>query len=155
MVEQCARCDVIKTNLIRLRIVWNVERVSSCWAIDLRSSQCRCIVRDRAESVDSRSWSNVHGSRPHVAQLARWQLDLVELQILIACCAPNTLILATQSRDTHQIATSLCHMMRAFSTFYLVVVCWDNLLSWHQLDNRSLLDISCQCSLWQNNVCQC
>jgi len=47
--------------------------VSSCWAIDLRSSQCRCIIRDRAESVDSRSWSNVHGSCPWVAQLARWQ----------------------------------------------------------------------------------
>jgi len=56
MVEQQTRCDATKTNLIRLRTAWNVERVSSCWAIDLRSSQCRCIVRDHVESVDSRSF---------------------------------------------------------------------------------------------------
>jgi len=84
MVEWCARCDVIKTNLIRLRMVWNVERVSSCWAIDLRSSQCRCIVWDRAESADSRSWSNVHGSRLQVAQLARWHPPLMRKQRITA-----------------------------------------------------------------------
>jgi len=107
MVEQQTRCDAMKTNPIRLRTSWNVERVSSCWAIDLRSSQCRCIIRDRAGSADSRLWSNVHGSRLQVAQLARWQKERpVPTAARMKCTLRKWRVLSMPTIICYQLSTT-------------------------------------------------
>ena len=95
MVEQCTRCDATKTNLIRLRTVWNVERVS--------------LLSDRLEIISM----PLH--RPRSCWIRRWPFVKQRARVSSACRTTGPLT-ETEERNRPQCTCQDRNRLKLFSS---------------------------------------